>query len=490
MQACEVCGWDTREGTRVCPSCRAQQQAPDAADPGVLAGVLRAARDVTADAGDEGLPTPEGQPRSTASRRPRGPHRDDDGREQVVLREIEPGGDDRQPPRPVAASSVAASLLEAFQPRPDAGAPPAGSVSDPEESAAAAGEAPAAGVVGATDDTPSEAEREAPGDPVEAMDVTDRLMAPARPPAGDEDADDGRGIRERSSDVADALGPAGPVTNARPGGDAVAGWAPDDQDPITDRFANIPTVPMEPGPAAGPAVDAPPDGDAATDRTPVPVDDIGDTTVPPAPVREATAADAPTAGWAASSAQATATATPATASWRAMLREAGTWTTVAQFTLLFIGMLCVFQVVVLLVVNQFLSQAQSQETVAADMLAAHAKVATVMLPALVGGAFATAGFAAWSAYADPRERDDTSWLRRRLADLPIAIWTVIVTATLLLVVVVFGTSATVAEAQRTTLWAIGACSLLGVACVAAPRGLATQEADDVEETAPANGLGR
>lgn len=510
MQACEVCGWDTREGTRVCPSCRAQQQAPDAADPGVLAGVLRAARDVTADAGDEGRSTPEGQPRSTASRRPRGPHRDDDGREQVVLREIEPGGDDRQPPRPVAASSVAASLLEAFQPRPDAGAPPAGSVSDPEESAAAAGEVPPAGLVGATDDTPSDAEREAPGDPVETLDVTDRLMALARPPAGDEDADDGRGIRERSSDVADALGPAAPVTNARPGGDAVAaGWAPDDQDPITDRFANIPTVPIEPGPPAGPAVDAPADGAAATDPTPVPVDDIGDATVPPAPVREATAADAPTAEWAASSAQATATAATAAASgdrppetagtqgqapdtpaWRATLREAGAWTTVAQFTLLFIGMLCVFQVVVLLVVNQFLSQAQSQATVAADMLAAHAKVATVMLPALVGGAFATAGFAAWRAYADPRERDDTAWLRRRLAGLPIAIWTVIVTATLLLVVVASGTSATVAEAQRTTLWAIGACSLLGVACVAAPRGLATQEADEVEETAPASGLGR
>ena len=132
---------------------------------------------------------------------------------------------------------------------------------------------------------------------------------------------------------------------------------------------------------------------------------------------------------------------------RATLREAGTWTTVAQFTLLFIGMLCVFQVVVLLVVNQFLSQAASDQTVAADMLSAHAKVATVMLPALVGGAIAAAALAAWRAYTDPRQREDTSGLRRWVLGLPVAVWGVLATAMGLLLVVLFaGSSGTVAEA--------------------------------------------
>jgi hypothetical protein len=48
-------------------------------------------------------------------------------------------------------------------------------------------------------------------------------------------------------------------------------------------------------------------------------------------------------------------------------------------------------------------------------------------------------------------------------------------------VVLLGTSATVAGAQRMTLWAIGACTLLCVACVAAPRGLAAVEDADADE---------
>ena len=511
MQACEVCGWDTREGTRVCPSCRAQQQQPpDAADPGVLAGVLRTVRDMSMDAGDADRPTPAGQPPSTTSRRPRGPRRDDDGSEQVVLREIEPGGDDQ--PRPAAASSVAASLLEAFQLTHDPSTPPAAPPSQPEGRPATAveGDAPAPAEIAAGVDRPPDAAVPPAGDRVDAMDVTDRLTALVHPPAGDE-VDDSHSIQARSADEADTAGTMAPLTDARPGAEPRArSWGPDDPGPITDRFANIPTVPMEPGPASEPSVGAPADDVAATDATPVPVDAIGDTTVPPAPIREDTVVDAPIGQGATPSAHgaepsaqtaATADALPPTAdrppaqagtaqqeapdapAWRAALREAGTWTTVAQFTLLFMGMLCVFQVVVLLVVSQFL--AQNPQAAAPDMLAAHAKVATVMLPALVGGAFATAVFAAWRAYTDPRERDDTSWLRRRLGDLPIAVWAVFGAATLLLLVVLLGTSATVAEARRMTWWAIGACSLLGIACVAAPRGLATQEADDgAEASAP------
>lgn len=512
MQACEVCGWDTREGTRVCPSCRAQQQAPDAAEPGVLAGVLRTVRDMSTDADDAERPTPAGQPTSTTSRRPRGPRPADDDSEQVVLREIEPGGDDQ--PRPAAASSVAASLLAAFQAKHDPTTPAAPS-SHPDDRPATAieGDVPAPAEVGTGVDAPPGAAAPPIGDRVEAIDVTDRLRALDRPPAGDE-VDDNQSIRARSADETDTAGIAAPLPNARPGADAATRtWGPDDSGPITDRFANIPTVPMEPGPASEPSVGGPADDITATDvSVPVPVDAIGDTTVPPAPVREDPAADTPIAQEAAPSAQAsapsaqagaTADPSPPTAdrtpaqggtaqqqapdapAWRAALREAGTWTTVAQFTLLFMGMLCVFQVVVLLVVNQFL--AQSPQTAAPDMLAAHAKVATVMLPALVGGAFATAAFAAWRAQTDPRERDDTSWLRRRLGGLPIAVWAVFVAATLVLLVVLLGTSATVAEARQMTWWAIGACSLLGVACVAAPRGLATHEADDGAEASVPGG---
>ena len=517
MQACEVCGWDTREGTRVCPSCRAQQRAPDAAEPGVLAGVLRTVRDMSTDAEDAERPTTASQPRSTTSRRPRGPHRADDGSEQVVLREIEPGGDDQ--PRPAAASSVAASLLAAFQAKHDPTTPAApGDHPDDRPATAIEGDAPGPAEVAAGVDAPPGTAVPPTGERVEAIDVTDRLTALDHPPAGDE-VDDSHSIRARSTDETDATGIAAPLPDGQPGASAATRiWGPDDSGPITDRFANIPTVPMEPGPASEPSVGAPADDTTATDATaaPVPVDTIGDITVPPAPIREGTAADtsaaqegAPSPQAATHGAEAVATAEPSpptadrtpaqggttqpaqggtaqpaqdAPAWRAALREAGTWTTVAQFTLLFMGMLCVFQVVVLLVVNQFL--AQSPQVAAPDMLAAHAKVATVMLPALVGGAFATAAFAAWRAYTDPRERDDTSWLRRRLGGLPIAIWAVFVAAALLLLVVLLGTSATVPEARQMTWWAIGACSLLGVACVAAPRGLATHEADDGAE-APA-----
>jgi hypothetical protein len=448
MQACEVCGWDTRAGTRVCASCRAEQDSSESTGDGILAGVLQQARDMSAQAGDAGHP-PEEQARATTSRRPRGRRHDDRGREQVVLREIEPGGDEIEQPHRAEPSSVAASLLEAFQLPQDTGATRAGPPTAP-----------------------------------------DSLDAVTPPPVG---ADEEEVVEARSRDADGATAPPPAVpTDAPAGADAPAPpWASsDDSGPITDRFANIPTVPIDPGPSAGLPATLPTDASAARQAG---MSDAAMTSAPLTGDREARPAQVGNGATAAAldpAERRAPTGTPAggqaptdTPARRVALREAGTWTTVAQFTLLFIGMLCVFQVVVLLVVNQFLSQAQTQEAVAADMLAAHAKVATVMLPALVGGAFAAAALAAWRAHEDPKERDDTAPLRRWVLGLPVAIWAVIVTATVLLMVILLGTSATVVEAQRMTFWAIGACTLLGVACVAAPRGLAVVE--DTEPDAPA-----
>lgn len=422
---------------------------------------------MSAEADDMGRrPPADERVRATLSRRPRGPRRDDDGREQVVLREVEPGGDEQPWPRPPAAASVAVSLIEAFQSPAYTDAPTIEPVTEP-------------------DDRPA--------------DTTDHhtTTEPDGRPADTTDDGHGRGDgigAEAALAVADGAADTAEARHAREAEPAEHSVRADGTGPITDRFANIPTVPMEPPSAP----------ELPADGTPVPVEAVGDTEVPPAPVRAGV--DAPVDGTTSAGASTTgppsalgqagdrAAAHPGTAhqrdaatpAWRAALSEAGTWTTVAQFTLLFIGMLCVFQIVVLLVVNQFLSRTQGQGVVAADMLAAHAKVATVMLPALVGGAFAAAAFAAWRAYADPREPDDTSRLRRRVLGLPVAIWAVFAAGIALLIVVLFGTSATVAEAQRMTWWAIGTCTLLGVACIAAPRGLTTRDEDDDEAgpTAP------
>ena len=490
MQACEVCGWDTRAGTRVCASCRAEQESPDTAGDGVLAAVLQQARDMSADTVDAGHP--EDQPRATTSRRPRGTRRDDHGREQVVLREIEPGGDEQRPRRS-EPSSVAASLLEAFQPPPDTSTAPLEPPTAPYgPRARVTGDVPPTDADEVGDDATFGTEDRPPTvDPVEPMADTDRLQAVATPTVGDEK----HVVEDRSPEARGVTGQPPATTEARADEPWPPGASPDDTGPITDRFANIPTVPMDPGPSPDLSADtttedgapadgsaAPPDGADAADVMSAP--SAGDSELGPSRLRDdgRVAAQGPADGTTAST-PAAGQDTADTPAWRAVLREAGTWTAVSQFTLLFIAMLCVFQVVVLLVVNQFLSQAQTQEVVAADMLAAHAKVATVMLPALVGGAFAAAAFAAWRAHTDPQQRDDTAPLRRWVLGLPVAIWAVIVTATMLLSVVLFGTSATVAEAQRMTLWALGACTLLCIACVAAPRGLTAPQVTDASAAA-------
>ncbi|HSJ46396.1 MAG TPA: hypothetical protein VK923_17100 [Euzebyales bacterium] len=378
---------------------------------------------------------------------------------------------------------MAASLIEAFQSPPDTRIPSDASAAPDRLQAGAVDDLAPTGADDVTDDAAAGSTDQAPtAHPVEPMGDTDRLDAEA-PPADDQDV-----VRARAPDAAEAAGapPATTGPQARADEPSPAAASLDDAGPITDRFANIPTVPMDRGPSPDVSTEASTD---AAGATAAPRTAHGGT--PRASARD----DGPTAAQApADAASTTATDSRDTSdapAWRAALREAGTWTAVAQFTLLFIGMLCVFQVVVLLVVNQFLSQTQTEQAVAADMLAAHAKVATVMLPALVGGAFAAAGFAAWRAHTDPQQHDDAAPLRRWVLGLPVAIWAVIVTATVLLVVVVLGTSSTIAGAQRMTLWAIGACTLLGVACVAAPRGLAAVEDDaDLGEPPRANAARR
>jgi hypothetical protein len=143
-------------------------------------------------------------------------------------------------------------------------------------------------------------------------------------------------------------------------------------------------------------------------------------------------------------------------------REAGAWTSVAQVMLVIVGMLCVFQIVVLIVVYQFLGDAGSAAADPTDVLAAHTKVATVMLPALVGGTFAVTAFAAWRAFSTPTRG-------MHLLGLPAALWAVLISTSVLAAVVLLGGSSTIAQARQMTLWAIAACALLGMACIAAPR---------------------
>jgi hypothetical protein len=139
-------------------------------------------------------------------------------------------------------------------------------------------------------------------------------------------------------------------------------------------------------------------------------------------------------------------------------------------------MLCVFQVVVLVVVNQFLSRAAAGEAAAADALAAHDKVTGVMFPALALVAIAVCVF------AGARSDDDSGrgGVHRRVAGLPPALWIMVATATAVLTMGLLDAAKTVAQARDVTLRAIVVCSVLGLAAFVAPRGFAAREppADD------------
>ncbi|HEX6256103.1 MAG TPA: hypothetical protein VFZ70_09885 [Euzebyales bacterium] len=153
--------------------------------------------------------------------------------------------------------------------------------------------------------------------------------------------------------------------------------------------------------------------------------------------------------------------------------QAGAWTTVAQVMLVIVGVLCVVQIVVLIVVYRFLGEAGADPT---DILAAHTKVTAVMLPALMGGTFAATAFAAWQASSTPTQG-------LHVLGLPVALWAVLISATLVAAVVLLGGSTTILQARQTTLWATAACALLGTACIAAPRAF-TEMVDEHEPATP------
>lgn len=155
---------------------------------------------------------------------------------------------------------------------------------------------------------------------------------------------------------------------------------------------------------------------------------------------------------------------------RTAFERFGAWTAVAQFALLVLGMLCVFQIAVLVVVNQFLSQAQAGGA-DADALAAHGKVTGVMFPALAVVAVAVAVF------AGSRSDDDSGrgGVHRRVAGLPTTLWIMVAAATAVLTMGLIDASATAGQAQDVTLRAIVVCSVLGLTAFVAPRGFAAPE---------------
>jgi hypothetical protein len=135
-------------------------------------------------------------------------------------------------------------------------------------------------------------------------------------------------------------------------------------------------------------------------------------------------------------------------------------------------MLCIIQVFVLVVVTSYLDDGGDT----AGSLAAHAKVDGVMLPALFAFAAVALLFAAWRGF--DRGTDDGS-LRRPLG-FPLGLWAVLASLLVLLAVIIMSTApADVAEARRVTQLAMVACTLLGIACFVAPRGLEEPIDDEV-----------
>jgi hypothetical protein len=157
---------------------------------------------------------------------------------------------------------------------------------------------------------------------------------------------------------------------------------------------------------------------------------------------------------------------------RTAFHELGAWTAVAQVALLAVGMLCIIQVFVLIVVSSYLSDARERGgDVAVGSLAAHAKVDGVMLPALLMFATLAFVFAAWRSVATRGSSGGSDSTRIHVLGLPLTLWPVPFAAAMLLLVILPGAPASVTAAQRITQWAMFVCAVLGVACFAAPRGL-------------------
>jgi hypothetical protein len=488
MQPCVKCGWDTRSGSRICAACRVAEATPGsarAADPdaekeALLTAVLRSARSVEPVVDDDEIAAPERLTGAAGTAGNLEEHHvavlatdpgDED--EHVALREIRPSEDDfvaRHDEGAVASAAemtaergehdqpdVATSLVEALDDSEHtihrAGLPPPPVAGDSETNGMVSGEIgqDTADDLAALFNAPSPWDR----DPRPA----NRLPAPTQdqPDSGYDPA----AFHHATGDI-----PAG----ADPAQEPAGSWDTGGKD-ATYSAAEWPWV----GKSGDGGFWAPPADHSET------------------AVRghSGTWAEAPEVGTQDDSAYYTAVEAAATSQepsapepqrpeakagagerLRAAFQELGAWTAVAQVALLAVGMLCIIQVFVLIVVNSYLGDARSGGDVETGSLAAHAKVDGVMLPALLACALVAFAFAAWRSAVSRSEGSARSGgILGSPLGVPIALWRVLLAAITLLLVIIAGTPPTVAAALRITQWAIFACALLGTACFAAPRGL-------------------
>ncbi len=408
MQACEVCGWDTRAGARVCSACRLERGEADG-------GMTAAGADPNGSSLLQDL--------LTASH-----ERSGGGGTATAVRQLHDGGgsdgdatSDGPHINGAAASTVGAGS-EVAGPRDDA--PPGPTTRTRDDDAPA--------------DPPTPSDHGAL-----AADGDDTPVGPASPTDHGVIADD---------DV-----PAGPATDdAHAGTDGTSEL--DVLPPVAATEAES-EPPTGTAPAREPSVAPPATGDPeppATDDLPTSEDHPAPDDRPAAEDRSGTDDEAPRSRGERA---------------RAAFERAGAWTGVAQLALLVLGMLCVFQIVVLVVVHQFLSQSGRGAVATADALAAHGKVTGTMFPVLAVVALAVAVFAGSRAGHD----SGRGGVHRRVAGLPPTLWVIVAAATAVLTMGLLDATAGAAQARDVTVRAIVVCSVLGLAAFAAPRGFAAPE---------------
>lgn len=333
--------------------------------------------------------------------------------------------------------------------------------------------------------------------------VTPRSHAP--PPRGEPDGERGEQIVLREIEPSDqpatvANGSATPALSPRPSvaasllkaltGDPAAATPPADTDP-RERPGDPETLEVADAPgdtttAEPPGDVTPGDADTADELT---AEAPGDTDATPPESDtdtddrsgDADTADAAVDEPAATGAGAAVEREPIGSRVRTSFREIGGWTAAAQIGLLIVSLLCVFQVVVLLVVLRFLGEPDVSETVeTADLLLAHRRATTIMLPALVIGALAAAALAIWRV----RRSTDDAAPAAALLGVPASLWAMVAAAGVVAAIAATSGASTPDQAQRVTLLAVAACALLGATAFIAPRGLAA--ATDGDRSPPPN----
>ena len=491
MQPCIRCGWDTRSGSRLCAGCRAAeagsratQSNPDAEKEALLTAVLQSARAVD--------PLVSGDDPATSADHSAQAIETAEGEQQVVLREVEPGtaaeddhialddvgaadDEDASPTRHGHdPSDVAASLVEALD-RDDPGRPHDDAPESPETSKPDTNGgvltgpgrdtaedlavllntpwdlAPATDPPPPTHDQPDDTHTTTPP-PSPTYDTADDVLADVYEPQSLTTGD----LANQAVDLSrDSTGSWDTDSRAKysaeewPWGDKSGEggfWAPpaDGRGTALDRHSRA-TMQRH--------------GDPTGHGVRDPAADTGDDVAQRARGQESN--EEPASG---------------VQRLRALFQELGAWTALAQVALLAVGMLCIIQVFVLIVVSSYLSDARSQGGLAAGSLDAHAKVDGVMLPALLAFAVIAFAFAAWRSFAGRGSQAESGLLGRPLG-LPMSLWFVLAAALVLLFVILADVPAAVPAAQRITQWAMFACALLGAACFAASRGLDTTGGD-------------